>query len=74
MLTELSAQGYQVESDEPGISTFRNVKLKNGEETIELVCSQMEPDKNGQEDITPEDEEWWVEDIYENGESFAKQF
>jgi hypothetical protein len=25
VLTELSALGYQVESDEPGISTFRNI-------------------------------------------------
>lgn len=62
VLTELSGLGYQVESDEPGISTFRNIKLRKGDETVELVCSQMEP----------EDEEWWIEDIYENGESFAE--
>ncbi len=72
VLTELSGLGYQVESDEPGISTFRNIKLRKGDETIELVCSQMEPDINKQENIAPEDEEWWIEDIYENGESFAE--
>lgn len=62
VLTELSELGYQVESDEPGISTFRNIKLRKGDETIELVCSQMEP----------EDEDWGIEGIYENGESFAE--
>ena len=72
VLTELSALGYQVESDEPGISTFRNIKLRKGDETIELVCSQMEPDENGQESIAPDDADWWIEDIYENGESFAE--
>lgn len=72
VLTELSDLGYQVESDEPGISTFRNIKLRKDEETIELVCSQMEPDVNEQEGIAPEDEYWWIEDIYENGESFAE--
>lgn len=72
VLTELSDLGYQVESDEPGISTFRNIKLRKDEETIELVCSQMEPDVNEQENISPEDEYWWIEDIYENGESFAE--
>ena len=72
VLTELSDLGYQVESDEPGISTFRNIKLRKDEETIELVCSQMEPDVNEQENIVPEDEDWWIEDIYENGESFAE--
>jgi hypothetical protein len=36
--------------------------LRKGDETIELVCSQMEP----------EDEDCWIEDIYENGESFAE--
>lgn len=70
VLTELSALGYQVESDEPEISTFRNIKLKKGDETIELVCSQMEDGE--QEGIAPEDAEWWIEDIYENGESFAE--
>ena len=72
VLTELSDLGYQVKSDEPGISTFRNIKLRKDEETIELVCSQMEPDVNEQENISPEDEYWWIEDIYENGESFAE--
>ena len=72
VLTELSDLGYQVESDEPGISTFRNIKLRKDEETIELVCSQMESDVNEQENISPEDEDWWIEDIYENGESFAE--
>ena len=72
VLTELSALGYQVESDEPGISTFRNIHLKKGDETIELVCSQMEPDEKEQEGIAPENEDWWIEDIYENGESFAE--
>ena len=72
VLTELSDLGYLVESDEPGISTFRNIKLRKDEETIELVCSQMEPDVNEQENIVPEDEDWWIEDIYENGESFAE--
>ena len=72
VLTELSDLGYQVESDEPGISTFRNIKLRKGDETIELVCSQMEPDVNEQENIALEDEDWWIEDIYENGESFAE--
>lgn len=68
VLTELSAQGYQVESDEPGISTFRNIKLRKGDEAIELVCIQMEPDVNEQ----IEDADWWIEDIYENGVSFAE--
>ena len=72
VLTELSDLGYQVESDEPGISTFRNIKLRKGDETIELVCSQMEPDVSEQEGIATEDEDWWIEDIYENGESFAE--
>lgn len=72
VLIELSDLGYQVESDEPGISTFRNIKLRKGDETIELVCSQMEPDVSEQEGITTEDEDWWIEDIYENGESFAE--
>lgn len=72
VLIELSDLGYQVESDEPGISTFRNIKLRKGDETIELVCSQMEPDVSEQENIAPEDEDWWIEDIYENGESFAE--
>ena len=72
VLTELSDLGYQVKSDEPGISTFRNIKLRKGDETIELVCGQMEPDENEQESIAAEDAEWWIEDIYENGESFAE--
>jgi len=72
VLTELSDLGYLIESDEPGISTFRNIKLRNGDEIIELVCSQMEPDVNEQEGIASEDEDWWIEDIYENGESFAE--
>lgn len=70
VLAKLSVLGYKVQSDELGICSYRNILLQKNNESAELVCVPNDLDEYEAGRILPEEAEWWVTDIFEDGESF----
>lgn len=70
VLAKLSVLGYKVQSDELGICSYRNILLQKDNESAELVCVPNDLDEYEAGRIAPEEAEWWVTDIFEDGESF----
>lgn len=72
VLEELRAEGYQVVSDGL-IACYRNVDLQKGDFKIRLVCAPFDLDDfdekaKSEEEFSLDAVEWYVEDVYENGE------
>ena len=59
VLPELEAEGYRVTSDECVIFGQRNIDIEKGDVAAEIVCVLV-------------DEEWWVDDVFEDGESYQE--
>ena len=74
VLAKLSVLGYKVQSDERGICSYRNILLQKGNESAELVCVPNDLDEYEAGRILPEEAEWWVTDIFEDGESFNEYY
>lgn len=74
VLAKLSVLGYKVQSDELGIFSYRNILLQKGNESAELVCVPNDLDEYEAGRILPEEAEWWVTDIFEDGESFNEYY
>jgi len=74
VLAKLSVLGYKVQSDELGICSYRNILLQKGKESAELVCVPNDLDEYEAGRILPEEAEWWVTDIFEDGESFNEYY
>lgn len=70
VLAKLSVLGYKVQSDELGICSYRNILLQKDNESAELVCVPNDLSEYEAGRILPEQAEWWVTDIFEDGESF----
>lgn len=70
VLAKLSALGYKVQSDELGICSYRNILLQKDNESAELVCVPNDLSEYEAGRIAPDEVEWWVTDIFEDGESF----
>lgn len=74
VLAKLSVLGYKVQSDELGICSYRNILLQKDNESAELVCVPNDLDEYEAGRILPEEAEWWVTDIFEDGESFNEYY
>ena len=74
VLAKLSVLGYKVQSDELGICSYRNILLQKDNESAELVCVPNDLDEYEAGRIAPEEAEWWVTDIFEDGESFNEYY
>jgi len=59
VLPELAAEDFRVANDECAISGFRIINIEKGDVSAEIVCVLV-------------DEEWWVDDVFENGESYQE--
>ena len=69
VLPELEAEGYRVTSDECVIFGQRNIDIEKGDVAAEIVCV---PYEYQEDNIAPEDVDWWVDDVFENGESYQE--
>ena len=74
VLAKLSVLGYKVQSDELGICSYRNILLQKDNESAELVCVPNDLSEYEAGRIAPEEAEWWVTDIFEDGESFNEYY
>ena len=72
VLPELEAEGYRVTSDECAIFGFRNIDIEKGDVVAEIVCVPYDFEEYQEGNIAPEDADWWVDDVFENGESFQE--
>ena len=73
-LPRLLAEGYQLEKDDWGAYGHRNAVLKKDDITIEVVCccdiEEYERMDKAEDVFGLDDFDWWVLDIFENGESY----
>ena len=69
VLPELEAEGFRVTSDECAIYGFRNIDIEKGEVVAEIVCVPYDYDEYQN---APENADWWVDDVFENGESYQE--
>ena len=75
-LPELKAEGYQVVDD--GLyAGYRNTELQKDNIKIQLACAPIDMDDfeekaKSEEEFGLDAVEWYLEDVYENGESFAE--
>jgi hypothetical protein len=72
VLPELEAEGYRVTSDECAIFGFRNIDIVKGDVVAEIVCIPYNYEEYENGDVTAEDADWWVEDVFENEESYLE--
>ncbi len=70
VLPELEALGYRLESDEPGIGSYRNIVLQKGDESLELICLPLELEEYEARGLSAEDANWFVDDIFEGEASY----
>ena len=74
VLPGLLEEGCQVVEDDLGVYGYRNAVLKKGDITIEVVCccdmEEFESMYNAEEEHGIDELDWWVLDIFENGESY----
>ena len=72
VLPELEAEDYRVTSDECAIFGFRNIDIEKEGVVAEIVCVPYDFEEYQEGDVTAEDADWWVDDVFENGESFQE--
>lgn len=73
VLPEMEAEGYRVTSDECAIFGFRNIDIEKGDVAAEIVCIPYDYEEYEKGDVTAEEEaDWWVDDVFENGESYQE--
>ena len=72
VLPEMEAEGYRVTSDECAIFGFRNIDIEKGDVAAEIVCIPYDYEEYEKGDVTTEEADWWVEDVFENGESYQE--
>ena len=72
VLPELEAEGYRVTSDECAIFGFRNIDIEKGSVVAEIVCVPYDYEEYQEGNIAPEDADWWVDDVFQNGESYQE--
>ena len=72
VLPELEAEGYRVTSDECAIFGFRNIDIDKGSVVAEIVCIPYNYEEFEKGKITAEEADWWVDDVFENGESYQE--
>ena len=72
VLPELEAEGYRVTSDECAIFGFRNIDIEKGSVVAEIVCIPYNYEEYEKGKITAEEVDWWVDDVFENGESYQE--
>ena len=71
-LPELEAEGYRVTSDECVNFGQRNIDMEKGDVVAEIVCVPYDYEEYQEGNIAPEDADWWVDDVFENGESYQE--
>ena len=69
---KVEAEGYRVTSDECVIFGQRNIDIEKGDVAAEIVCVPYDYDEYQEGNIAPEDADWWVDDVFENGESYQE--
>ena len=74
VLPKLEAEGYRVTSDECVIFGQRNIDIEKGDVAAEIVCVPYDFEEYQEGNIKPEDADWWVDDVFENGESYQETF
>ena len=72
VLPELEAEGYRVTSDECAIFGFRNIDIEKGSVVAEIVCIPYDYEEYEKGKIIAEEADWWVDDVFENGESYQE--
>ena len=72
VLPEMEAEGYRVTSDECAIFGFRNIDIEKGSVVAEIVCIPYDYEEYEKGDVTAEEADWWVDDVFENGESYQE--
>ena len=73
VLPELEAEGYRVTSDECVIFGQRNIDIEKGDVAAEIVCVPYDFEEYQEGNIAPEKADWWVDDVFENGESYQEK-
>ena len=73
VLQELKAEGYQV-VDDCLFAGYRNTELQKDDIYIQLACTPVDMDdfeekEKSEEVFSLDTVEWYIEDVYENGES-----
>ena len=59
-------------SDECVIFGQRNIDIEKGDVAAEIVCVPYDFEEYQEGNIAPEDADWWVDDVFENGESYQE--
>ena len=72
VLPEMEAEGYRVTSDECAIFGFRNIDIEKGDVAAEIVCIPYDYEEYEKGDVTAEEADLWVDDVFENGESYQE--
>ena len=72
VLEELKAEGYQV-VDDGFFAGYRNTEMQKDDIKIQLACAPVDMDDfdekaKSEEEFSLDAVEWYVEDVYENGE------
>ena len=73
VLPELEAEGYRVTSDECVIFGQRNIDIEKGDVAAEIVCVPYDFEEYQEGNIKPEDADWWVDDVFEDGKSYQNE-
>ena len=76
VLVELKAEGYRV-VDDCLIAGYRNTELQKDDINIQLVCVPVDMDdfeekEKSEEEFSLDAVEWYVEDVFEDGESYQE--
>ena len=72
VVMELKAEGYQV-VDDGLFAGYRNTEMQKDDIKIQLACAPVDMDDfdekaKSKEEFSLDAVEWYVEDVYENGE------
>ena len=73
VLPEMEAEGYRVTSDECAIFGFRNIDIEKGDVAAEIACVPYDFEEYQEGNIKPEDADWWVDDVFEDGKSYQNE-
>jgi len=72
-LPELEAEGYRVTIDECIIFGQRNIDIEKGDVAAEIACVPYDFEEYQEGNIKPEDADWWVDDVFEDGKSYQNE-
>lgn len=73
VLPELEAEGYRVTIDECIIFGQRNIDIEKGDVAAEIACVPYDFEEYQEGNIKPEDADWWVDDVFEDGKSYQNE-